>query len=262
MQCSKCNLVFVFPLPSAEQQKKWYDDSYEKGVYKIFSESENLRKMVNKKRFEDISKFNTQGKLLDVGTSTGIFLDIAESHGLETYGVELSSESFEKIKSTHKVFNNTLEKVNFQENFFDVITMFDVIEHLIDPNSSIKEISRIIKSEGLLIISTPDISCWHSKIMGKKWAAISPTEHLNYFSPKSIKFLLEKHGFTIIELRKDLKNFTLQGVFDMASFYSPKIYKFFTVFKPLIPKNFLNKKRTFYFGDSFVVAKKTENKNN
>lgn len=256
LQCSNCNLVFVFPKPTLKEQKDWYEKSYADGVYKIFGDSTNLRYLVNEQRFQDISHHNLTGNILDIGTSTGIFLDVASKNGLSTFGVEFSSEIVKKINPKHKIFNGGLEKAGYPNTFFDTVTMYDVLEHLTDPDLVIQEISRIIKPEGLLVITTPDITSWHARLMGKNWIAIHTIEHLYYFSPKSLKELLEKHGFTICEIRKDYKKFTLQGIIDMASFYSPVAFKLFSFFKPIIPKFLLNRKKLCYFGDTFIVAKK------
>jgi len=241
-----------------EHQKNWYDKSYKDGVYKIYTEEENIRRKVNQRRFEDISKYVSDGAHLDVGCSAGYFLDVAFDKGFSTYGVELSEESIKKINSKHKnIFQGSLENSNFQNSFFDLITMYDFIEHVIDPNLTIKTASEKIKPGGILILTTPDISSWHAKLMGKKWGIIVPEEHLYYFSPSSIRFLLEKYGFEILEIKKDLKLFTLHDMFKMGEFYYPILFKFYQYFKKLIPKNWLHKERLFYFGDMLVVAKKS-----
>ena len=258
MRCNNCNCLFVYPMTTSEHQKKWYDESYKDGIYKTYLEKENIRRKVNQRRFQDISKYLSNGTHLDVGCSAGYFLDVAFDKGFSTYGVELSEESIKKINPKHKdIFQGSLENSNLQNLFFDLITMYDFIEHVIDPNLTIKTASEKIKPGGILVISTPDITSWHAKLMGKKWGIIAPEEHLYYFSPVSIRFLLEKHGFGIMEIKKDLKLFTLHDMFKVAEFYYPTLFKFYQYFKKLIPKNWLFKERLFYFGDILVVAKKS-----
>lgn len=256
--CNNCNFMFVHPTPSVETQQKYYDTSYDEGTYKVYNDQEKLRKKLNEKRFKEIEQYISTGKLLDVGCATGYFLDVAKNHGIETFGVELSEKAIQQAMLRHKnIFHGTLEEANFEDSTFDFVTLFDLIEHITDPNSTIKEISRIIRQEGGIAISTPDITSWHARILGKSWGFIIPLEHLFYFSPHSMKLLLKKHGFDVVTIRKNYKIFTIHDILRMAEFYYPKnlvniISKLFSIF----PEKFLNKERTFYFGEMFVIAKK------
>ena len=197
---------------------------------------------------------------MDVGCASGFFLDIAKERGISTYGVELSTEGVNKAKQKHsQIINDTLENARFPDSFFDVITLYDIIEHVLDPTSTIKEISRIIKPGGIVAISTPDITSWHAKLLGKRWGMITPWEHLHYFSPYTIRVLLEKNGFSINEIKKNYKIFTLDYLFKMAEFYFPRLYKIFPYISKLIPERVLKKERLFYFGEMQVFAIKNEN---
>ena len=164
-----------------EHQKNWYDKSYKDGVYKIYVEEENIRRKVNQRRFQDISKYISNGTHLDVGCSTGYFLDVSSDKGFLTYGVELSEESVKKINPKHKnIFQGTLENSNFSNNFFDLVTMYDFIEHVIDPNLTIKIASEKIKSDGIFVLTTPDITSWHAKLMG--WLNRNYLSNGSYFA--------------------------------------------------------------------------------
>lgn len=255
--CKRCGLAFVFPQPSIETQQKYYDTSFREGGYKLYNASENLRIRLNQKRFNEISKYKPNGNLLDIGCASGFFLDVASQNGLVTFGVELSKEAVQIARQKHKnIFNGILENSKYPDSFFDIIALFDIIEHVLDPRTTIKEISRIIKSGGLLVITTPDISSWHAKIMGKRWGLITPLEHLFYFSPTSIRVLLEKYGFRVEEVRKNYKIFTLDYLFKMSEFFYPTLFKFLSIIRYILPKNFLMKERDFYMGEIFVVARK------
>ncbi len=255
--CKRCSLAFVSPQPSVDTQQKYYDKSFREGGYRLYNLSENLRIRLNQKRFNEISKYKPSGNLLDIGCASGYFLDVASQNNLSTFGVELSKEAAQIAKQKHKnIFNGTLEGSNFQNSFFDIVTLFDIIEHVLDPSTTIKEISRIIKPDGLLVITTPDISSWHAKIMGKRWGLITPLEHLFYFSPKSIRILLEKYGFKIEEVRKNYKVFTLDYLFRMAEFFYPTLFKLLLLIKPILPEKILMKEREVYIGEIFVVARK------
>ena len=256
MQCKNCDFVFIHPPPSKETQSKYYDDSFEKGSYKLYSTAENLKIKTSEKRFIAFSKYAKGGKLLDVGCATGFFLNLALKKNFETFGVELSEEAIKKANKEHKIFHGILEEAKYDDSFFDIVTMYDIIEHVLDPSNTIKEISRIMKKDGILAITTPDISSWHAKIMGKNWGLITPLEHLSYFSPKTITLLLEKNGFRVIDIRKNFKVFTLDYIVGQAEFFYPGLYKILNPLSKILSKNFRSKYRNFYIGEMYIIAKK------
>jgi len=256
-ECKQCNLVFVNPRPTIEELKKYYETEYEEGSYILYSESKDIRSVINKKRIEEISKFSLKGKLLDVACATGAFLDAALDYDLDTYGVELSTKAANTAKLRHKnIFNGTLEDAHYPDLFFDNVAMFDIIEHFIDPNSTIAEVNRIMQNNGLLIFTTPDISSWHSKLFGKNWIWVIPPEHLNYFSPKSMRYFLEKSGFEILEMRKNYKIFTIDYMIKQIEYFYPKIFKILSIIRKFLPKSFLLKQRNMFIGELFVIARK------
>lgn len=256
-ECKKCGFIFVYPTPSIETQQEYYDKEYKSGLYKLASDTENLRKKLNQRRFSEISKYIPKGNLLDIGCGAGFFLDVAAEKGLSAYGVELSTEASNKTKLRHRnVFNGSLEHARYPDSFFDVVTIFDLIEHVLNPDITIREIHRIVKPGGFVVFTTPDISSWHAKIMGKYWYQINPHQHLFYFSPSTIKRILEKNGFTVLDIKKNYKIFTVDTILKMAEFYYPSFFKILTLFKWFLSRNSLQKERIFYFGEIFVVGRK------
>lgn len=257
VKCEKCGFVFVYPTPSIKTQQEYYDKEYKSGLYKLVGDTENLRKKLNQRRFSEISKYSPKGNLLDIGCGAGFFLDAAAEQGLSVYGVELSTEAASKTRQRHKnIFNGPLENAKYQDSFFDVVAIFDLIEHVLDPDITIKEIHRIVKPGGLIIFTTPDISSWHARIMGKYWYQINPHQHLFYFSPHTMKKILEKNGFTVVEIKKNYKIFTIDVILKMAEFYYPSFFKILSFFKSFLSGNSLQKERMFYFGEIFAVGKK------
>lgn len=256
MQCQNCSFIFVYPRPSIETQNSYYDKSFKDGSYKLYSSVEDLKIRTSERRFEAFPKHMEGEKLLDVGCATGIFLDFCSQKGFQTFGVELSEEAIKKANKIHKIHCGTLEDAKFQDSYFDIVTMFDIIEHVLNPDQTIKEVYRILKKDGLLVISTPDISSWHAKIMGKKWGLITPLEHLSYYSPKTITLELEKNNFKVIQARKSTKIFTLEYLFGQSEFFYPGLYKLIRPFLKILPTKFLRKYRDIYIGEMFVLAKK------
>lgn len=105
-----------------------------------------------------------------------------------------------------------LEDVPFPENNFDVITMFDVVEHLYNPVDALKKICRLLKPGGVVYLLTPDCESVFAKLMGKYWFEIKPKEHIYYFSKSTLRLLFEKSGFTPLAMKKTGKVLTFEYI--------------------------------------------------
>lgn len=159
----------------------------------------------------------TNGNLLDIGCAFGFFLKKAEVVGFETYGIDTSQLAIEKAKGNCQAklckLNISQKKLPFVANFFDVVTMFDTIEHLENYIFCLREVHRVLKKNGVLHIHTP---------LGERWTA-DPT-HLNYFPVKILKLILERSGFKVLKIGEEGGRFqTLFGIFRLIT----KINTFF-----------------------------------
>jgi len=179
----------------------------------IWSFHHKKKRPFNKKKFiywesrktlKKIGKVSEQkGKrILDIGCSFGFFLDSARELGWETYGVEISkyASDFARNKLHLNVTTGTINDVSYSDNFFDVITMWDVIEHLGDPVSSLKKIRNLLKPNGILALATPNIQSPLARLTKEKWEQIKPAYHLYYFSPRTLTKLLEESQLLLVKL--------------------------------------------------------------
>lgn len=204
VKCSNCGHIYQNPRLNEKHIKKSYDK--QKEFYRSMPRKNNRKsfELICSKRLKKIESFfihPSHLKILDIGCAFGTFVETAEKMGWEAHGVELSKHiaSFAKNKMHLKVFNGTLEKARYQKEFFDVITMFDVIEHVPDPKKTLMECNRILKNQGLIVIQTPAVDSLYSMIKGKHWDYFG-LQHLNYFSTKSMEKILEAAGFKIIKI--------------------------------------------------------------
>lgn len=139
--------------------------------------------------------------LLDVGCSSGAFVWIAQNMGLNAEGVEPTEKPLEKAREMGlKVHLGLLHEIGFPDNSFDLITLFEVIEHLDKPAELLKECRRILRPNGILVIGTGNTQSWTRKIRGSSWEFFDMHRfggHINFFCPKSIAVLATFTGFTI-----------------------------------------------------------------
>jgi len=210
--CLNCGLAYLNPRPKDHIISKLYDREYYQGgdylkSYWISDYFEETKKSLENKThfgFKLISKIAKykelkDSKLLDVGCAFGAFLIIARSHGSKPEGIELSD--FSAIRGREgfglEIKTGTLESAHYPKRYFDIVTMFELIEHLPDPSAFFKEVHKILKNNGLICISTPNYHC-HLKY-GKKWLGFTISfEHIFFFDENSIRALLRKTGFEVI----------------------------------------------------------------
>lgn len=168
------------------------------------------------------------GKILDVGCGLGFLLSGLDAK-FDKYGVEISKLASAEALNYGNIFNGTLENASYEENFFDVVILYHVIEHLDFPESVLKEIKRILKKDGKLLIGTPNFECICAKIFGDNFRMLHDKSHVSLFSHNSLKkfllandFIVEKSEFPFFNTR----HFTmanLKRMFDTSKI-SPPFY--------------------------------------
>lgn len=149
--------------------------------------------------------FKTNGKLLDIGCGDGKELLRQKENGWDTYGVEINDLAANYVRKHYglNVFTGIVEDAEFDDEFFDVIILNNVLEHMSDPKTTLNEIHRILKNDGTLIISIPNADSFEAKKFKKYWTGWDLPRHLYHFTPKTIKSLLITTGFQISEIKFD-----------------------------------------------------------
>ncbi len=151
-------------------------------------------------KMEKVTGVSGGRKLIDIGCSYGLFLDAAKSRGWDVYGVELSDyQRGEAIKNHPNVCGQELKDCGYPDNYFDVLTMFDVVEHLTSPSVFIKDAYRVVKPGGYFVACTPNIASIQTKLTGKyrlKFARM----HFYYFTPKTLGAMCELDGFKVVKV--------------------------------------------------------------
>jgi len=205
VKCVSCGLVYQNPRPTFAEMATHYPPDYESYAPEPDAENSSwlLRQAIRygvAKRGRYVTRYKHAGRLLDVGCATGIFLQgIRNCGNWEPYGVEIN-EHVAHIAQEHglDVRLGTLEQAGFADGFFDVVTLWDVLEHLHDPAGSLREIYRILKSDGLLVIRVPNASSWDSRLFGRYWAGLDSPRHLYVFTPVTLDALLAANHFQSI----------------------------------------------------------------
>ena len=209
-KCTNCSLIFVHPLPPSLKLKMHYNQSY---YFKWIEEQKEKRIIMWNKRFNKIKKVYSEGRILDVGCGDGLFLEIAKKNGWHINGTELSpyASKYASENLGTNIFNGELPEAKFPDDTFDVVTMWHVLEHVRDPKSYFREVHRILKPDGLLILAVPNVNnlimrVAYRVIRGRKMKIFSIDDkeiHLYHFSNKTLKGYFSATGFDCLRLSPD-----------------------------------------------------------
>src|SRR5262249_6400665 len=144
----------------------------------------------------------------------------------------------------------------FTETAFDVITLFDVIEHVPDPVSLLKSVFGLSKPGGILAFTTPDRASLFCFLMGRFWYFYIPEQHLFYFDRHNLPTLLEKHGFHVLQLSRAYKALNFNYVLAQFRASNPLIYRVWKGLGSVIPSSWRQRPFSLYIGENIIVARK------
>jgi 2-polyprenyl-3-methyl-5-hydroxy-6-metoxy-1,4-benzoquinol methylase len=201
-RCTKCGLVYQNPRPVFRDLRNRYNDGYFE--YEIENQKNFFLLMKLGLRDIGFDEFyrgarNGKRRFLDVGCATGLLLDHVREKGWDARGVEICAPSVEYASKRFglDIFNGTLGEADFTDGTFDVVHFSHVIEHVPDPKEMLLEVRRVLKDDGHVIVTTPNVAGWHARIAGGKWRSAIP-DHIYLFSKRTLLTLLRLTGFTIV----------------------------------------------------------------
>lgn len=205
VQCTKCGFKYTNPRPDDKEIGKYYESE------EYVSHSNSKKGLINtvyhwvrnyslRKKVELINSQSKKGNLLDIGCGTGEFLSTAVANGWKGQGIEPNDKARNQAISNHKL--NVLPEsgiASLQNNNFDVITMWHVLEHVHTLNERVLEIYSLLKPGGKAIIAVPNCTSYDASVYGKEWAAYDVPRHLYHFTPETMKALFRKHKIDFVQ---------------------------------------------------------------
>ncbi len=215
VQCISCQLVFLSPRPKIDEIKKYYG-----GVEYFAIDNENVaeenKELIERdKRYGNIYKLilakKNKGKILDIGAGTGLFLSKFKELGWQVEGMELNPGGVRFAKKNYGItlHNGEFFSVPLEKEQFDTITLNGVLEHVYDPVATLTRVHSLLKKDGVLLLSVPNVDSIGRILFGKQWFAWLAPTHLYTFSPKTVSGVLAKAGFKKSRISHDyyLQNF-------------------------------------------------------
>lgn len=200
VRCRRCGLVYANP----RRDGSVILETYEAVQDPLYIEEREGRVLTFEHHLQPLERLTgppNGRKLLDIGAYTGVFVEIAARHGWDAWGVEPSRWAVEEAhRRGLRVLQGTTETVDLPPEAFDVVTMWDVIEHLTDPLGELQRVHRLLKPGGLLVVHTIDIGSPFARLMGRRWPWLMEM-HLYYFDRRTLRRILEKVGFHVWRIR-------------------------------------------------------------
>lgn len=249
VKCKKCQLVFMSPrylpkqTPSFYELKNYWDSELRN--FKKDSDFNNKRKEAYGHLYKEIFQNKEKGSILDVGSGTGLFLSFFKERGWEVLGIEVSEEILNFSNKTFglNVLLGDLLSLKLPSKYFDVICFNNVLEHLHTPRRTLLKVRKILKDDGILEITVPNIESLGGKIFKEKWYHLDPGHHLYLFSEKTISKLLKETGFLVKKTSHSYWIHNFSGLFESLRYkFSPKYTEGITRKLPVkeLKKNKLN----------------------
>ncbi len=251
VKCKKCGLKYVNP----RLTDKEIVEAYSEGSDELFISQAKGRELTFKKSLKLIDKFSKKGKILDVGTAGGSFLKVARDDGWEVEGVEPNKWlcNWSKEHYNLDIKQGTIYDQKFKDNEFDVVTLWDVLEHVTEPKKTLEECNRIIKKDGLLVVNYPDVGSAVAKLMGKRWIFYLSV-HLFYFDKKTIRKILEETGFEVVKIKKHFQTLSLGYLVFRMKAYNKFLHKLGKKIVDTLKLN--NLLIPYWLGQTLVIARK------
>lgn len=208
VQCRNCGLIYLNPRPAGAALAAYYPDDYELYADPSARPASWLarlnRRYAMTKRASLIERHApARGRVLDIGCATGLFLDALRARGWQTQGVELVEHAARLARERLglDVRTGTLQAAGFPSAWFDAVTMWDVLEHVPDPIAELREVCRVLKPGGVLVLRIPDVSSPEARFFGGYWVGLDAPRHLYVFSPATVAATLGRAGLEVVEQR-------------------------------------------------------------
>jgi SAM-dependent methyltransferase len=200
IRCQSCRSVWLASPPKPEEMGRHYTEQYHRDIVAAGEGSAASRW---KNQVKLISSYKREGVILDIGCSSGGFLSTMKGPAWNLRGIEIEESTAQRCRATTgaEVFvGDALEAPFFPANF-DVITCFDVLEHLHCPRQFLTKVLEWLKPGGIFYAIMPNIDSWEARLFGTYWYGLELPRHLFHFSPASLRYLMREVGFEEVRIR-------------------------------------------------------------
>jgi SAM-dependent methyltransferase len=210
VRCRGCGFQYVNPRLRGDLIL----DGYTQGEDPTYVSQLSARERTFAASLDEIEKAaGGKGRLLDVGTAAGAFVAAARARGWDAEGCE-PNHWMAEWGSRHygiRIRKGDLLEQTYEMGSFDVITLWDVIEHTTDPGAVLARCRELLRPGGVLVVNYPDIGSWIARALGRRWLFLTSV-HLHYFDRRTIRMMLEQAGYTVEAMRPHVQRLELDYI--------------------------------------------------
>ena len=196
VKCGKCSFVFAQKIPTTQELIDYYDG---------YGRNDYLSPITIKRYHElldQMEKYRKTNRILDVGCGIGYFLEVAKERGWEVHGTEYTDKALEICRSKGiEMQEGKLDPSKFDNESFDIITSFEVLEHINNPQEEVTNFNRLLRPGGLIYLTTPNFNSLLRHRLKERYNVIAYPEHLSYYTPKTLKNLFLSQGFKTLQIQ-------------------------------------------------------------
>ncbi len=256
--CPVCGTLFQHPMPTSQQMHEYVETEYAAGVYSNYVAAADLKARTFEKRARRIAARAHGGRLLDVGASAGFFVEQALNAGFDAYGVELSSEAVAsaspRVRDRMRVGDvNALALEGAAP--FDVVTAFDLIEHVFDPIAFLRDVRRVARPGALFVITTPDTGHVLRHVLRARWPMFQPMQHTVLFSRRGLRLALTTAGFGDVEIGPATKTLSAEYLAGQVEMYVPLAVRAYRAVSKAVPENIRTAPLNVNIGELMAFAR-------
>ena len=203
VECNKCSFTFI---PPYFRKQISYENYKDENVANAVRNGNNFVKIERHKlRYDLIKKYKPSGSLFDLGAGWGHFMLTGQMLGYDVYGIEISEQPYLYSKNDLKLPVDHIDFFDMKEDKkFDIVTMWDVLEHIDKADDVIAKCARITAKDGYIVIQVPQIDSYFAKKHKDNWKMMG-LDHVNYFGKKTITQLLKKHGYEVKTIKSSFE---------------------------------------------------------
>ena len=221
--CTECDLTYVTPRMTGEvllsavyDADYWHSARPRERGYADYLADRALHERTFERRWRGIRHHAPKpGRALDLGCADGAFLGVLRNAGWKVQGVEpttMASAARERL-GDDAILQVPIEVLQLPDEHYDLVTLWDVLEHLPDPLACLRSARRWLKPDGLLVLETQDVRSIAARVLGRRWHHYKHAEHLHHFHADTLRRALAETGFEIVERRRGLAGKHVRGAF-------------------------------------------------
>jgi len=255
--CTNCDLAYLNPRARGDLILEGYSEAVDHTFIKqnplrIRTFKSTFRKVIEKLKITP----NKNSRILDIGCAGGAFPKAAQELGFDVIGIEPSAWMCDFARNEYNldIRQGSLLEQKFSPQSFDIITLWDVLEHVTHPSQILERVHTLLKKDGALILTFPNYNSFMAKLLKSNWPFLLNV-HLFYFTPKTIRSQLQKTGFQVLTIKPYWQILELGYLAQRTTNYFP----FFSFFEKALSRTKLDSLPFKYnMGQSLVIAKKVE----